>query len=361
MVEEYSFLAFGFSDLVVTGPDPFSSNSLPRSSAYGETTIQIAPDAAWTVLTMTDNDGFLEDGDSRQNLTEPLSINGMNYNIGQNVEIEYSYVIRPVGSTDSADDITIYVLEFGTRVQGIASNQLLDPNVTYLILSGENGPKVPYGDLVICFTPGTDIATLHGPVPVDLLRPGDLVCTVDNGPQPLIWIGNRIAAGVGPGTPVKVAAGVLGNARPLLLSQQHRVLIPQALGLGPDLIAPVKALVGLPGVDYAPRQSVSYIHLMFERHELIFAEGAQAESFLPGPQALKALSCRDRAALQSLVPSVRQKLWAGVRPMLRAGQARRAMERAAPMTGTGGYSEQYMVRKHAMQVLTPRNIAPGGL
>lgn len=366
-MEEYSFLAFGFSDLIVSGPDPFASNTTPENDAYGTTTIQIAPDATWSVLTMTDDDGLLEDGDSGQNLTEPLSINGMNYSIGQNVEIEYSYVIRPVGSTDPADDITIYVLEFGTQVQGIASSQLLDPNVEYLIIRGENGPEVPYGDLVICFTPGTGIATPDGLVAVDRLRPGDLVCTVDNGPQPLSWIGNRFSAGTGSGAPVQVASGVLGNTRPLLLSQQHRVLIPQALGatseLGPDRIVPVKALVGLPGVEYAPRRMINYIHLMCERHELIFAEGAQTETFLPRKQALKALSEQDRTMLMTCMPQLRRKPLAEVRPILRVNQVRRALaleERNVDTCADGIWRSPAMA-KHAMQVLPSRNIAPGGL
>lgn len=352
---EYSFVALGFSDLVLSGPDPFASNSRPESDAYGVTTLQVAPGATWSVLSMTDDDDFLEDGDSDQELTKPLTINGRQYDIGQNVEVEYSYVIRPVGSNNPADNITIYVLEFGTRVQGIASSELLARDVTYRIISGENDPQVAYRNLVICFTPGTAISTPDGPVAVELLRPGDLVCTVDNGPQPVTWMGRRVTAGAGAATPVRVAAGVLGNARPLLLSQQHRVSLPPALGLGPDVIAPVKGLVGLPGVAYAPQQAVTYIHLMCNQHELVFAEGAQAESFLPGPQAIKALSRPDRAALQKLMPGLRSRQWHLVRSSLRAGRVQRALARA----GWTGYDS--FAQAVTGPVLPPRNIAPGSL
>jgi hypothetical protein len=355
VVPEYSFVALGFSDLVVAGPDPFASNSRPESDAYGVTTLQVAPDAAWSVLTMTDDDGFLEDGDGDQELTKPLAINGMQYGIGQSVEVEYSYVIRPVGSNNPADNITIYVLEFGTRVQGIASSQLLARDVTYRIISGANGPQVPYGNLVICFTPGTAITTPGGPVAVDLLRPGDLVCTVDNGPQPVTWMGHRVTAGAGAAMPVQVAAGVLGNARALLLSQQHRVSVPPALGLGPDVITPVKGLVGLPGVTYAPQRAVTYIHLMCNQHELIFAEGAQTESFLPGPQAIKALSRHDRATLRKLISGARSRQWHLVRPSLRAGQVQRAMAHA------GLIGDDSFAHKQVWPVLPPRNIAPGSI
>lgn len=352
-MSDFSFLALGFGDLVIAGPYPFNSNSTPNSSTYNVTTLQVAPWAQWQALTMTDNDLFLEDGDSGQNLTQPLTINGNTYSINQNVEIEYSYVIRPVGSNDPADNITIYVLEFGSSVQGIATNQPLDPDLTYRIISGQNNPSVLYSDLVICFTPGTAIATPGGPVAVEKLRRGDLVCTVDNGPQPLIWRGARIAAGLGSGMPVRVAAGVLGNDRPLLLSQQHRVLVPADLGLGPDVIVPVKALVGLSGVRFAPCRLVQYIHLMCDRHELIFAEGAQAESFLPGPQALRSLTRQDRTALHALKPTLRQKQWPGVRPMMRAGQARRAMVDAGCAA---------LIPEKSMQGALPtRMIAPLGI
>ena len=43
---------------------------------------------------------------------------------------------------------------------------------------------------VICFTPRTRILTPRGPVPVGLLREGDLVQTKDSGAQPICWIGS---------------------------------------------------------------------------------------------------------------------------------------------------------------------------
>lgn len=83
---------------------------------------------------------------------------------------------------------------------------------------------------VFCFGEGTLILTPLGPRPIEQLRLGDRVTTLDNGPQPIRWIGRRV---VGAGEmqadarliPVQIGAGVLGNARPLLVSQQHGMLI----------------------------------------------------------------------------------------------------------------------------------------
>jgi hypothetical protein len=94
---------------------------------------------------------------------------------------------------------------------------------------------------------------------------------------------------------------------------------------------------------------------MCPQHELIFAEGAQAESFLPGPQAIRALSRPDRATLRKLMPGPRSKPWCMVRPSVRAGWAQRTMARA------GLIGDDSFTHKQARQVLPPRNIAPGSL
>ncbi|MFD1509087.1 Hint domain-containing protein [Lacimonas salitolerans] len=329
-----SFLALGISDLIVSGPDPFDSNSRRETDAFNQTTLRLAPGVEWTRITMTDDDPELEDGDGAQELTVPATFNGNGYTVGQSIEIEYSYLIRPFGSTDPATFITIYVLEFGTQVQGITTSQRLSENVTYQIIDGgSNDPKVLYTDLVVCFTPGVEIATPRGPVAVQALRPGDRVCTVDNGPQPLVWIGGQVARGVGAAMPVAVSRGVLGNARDLLLSPQHRVIAPRALGLGADVLVPVKALVGLPGVCFAPYRQVAYLHLLFDAHQLLLAEGAPVESFLPGPQALKSLPRTDRQKVSSLFPTLGQRCWAAARPTLRPGKVRRQLMWSAHRAG----------------------------
>jgi Ca2+-binding RTX toxin-like protein len=80
-----------------------------------------------------------------------------------------------------------------------------------------------------CFTAGTMIATPRGPVPVERLRPGDLVMTRDNGPRPLLWSTMRR---LGPAElerapnlrPVVIAAGTFGGHERLVVSPQHGIL-----------------------------------------------------------------------------------------------------------------------------------------
>lgn len=135
-----------------------------------------------------------------------------------------------------------------------------------------------------CFTAGTQIAVPGGSRLIEELEPGQIVQTFDNGPQPLLWVGRRAVSGLQELAPVRFDTGVIGNDRPLLLSQQHRLLVEgedvvAAYGR-PEVLVPAAAFVGLPGVQIVKGEQVLYIHLMFHSHELISAEGVVCESLL---------------------------------------------------------------------------------
>ncbi len=97
--------------------------------------------------------------------------------------------------------------------------------------------------------------------------------------------------------PVRITAGALGKGLPevdLLVSRQHRILVSSPIvtrmfGVPETLIAAIK-LVELPGifVDTSVTE-VTYFHLLFENHEVVFAEGAPTESLLLGLEAVKSL------------------------------------------------------------------------
>ena len=82
-----------------------------------------------------------------------------------------------------------------------------------------------------CFTAGTRVAVPGGAAAVERIRPGDLVVTRDDGPAagPL---GRGAAARAGRARRRPAAAarcgsrpGALGNARPLLVSPQHGLVL----------------------------------------------------------------------------------------------------------------------------------------
>ena len=152
-----------------------------------------------------------------------------------------------------------------------------------------------------CFTPGTLIRVPGGEVAVETLGPGDLVETLDHGAQPLRWVGRRTVEGRGDLAPVAIAAGTLDNRRDLRVSPQHRMLFTGwraelCTGQAEVLVA-AKHLVGQPGISRVPVEQVEYIHLLFDRHEIIFAENTPTESFYPGSEILAA----DRAMFNEVV------------------------------------------------------------
>jgi Ca2+-binding RTX toxin-like protein len=154
---------------------------------------------------------------------------------------------------------------------------------------------------VVCFTTGSQIRTPDGDRPIEELKVGDLVETLDGGPQPIKWIGtshyDEAALIENPKLrPIVVSARVFGAERDLVVSRQHAFLLPEE-----DLLARAIQLVkmNVAGVRIAHgRKRVTYHHIMFEKHELIYSEGIATESMYPGPQALRAL-CPE--AMESLL------------------------------------------------------------
>ncbi len=160
---------------------------------------------------------------------------------------------------------------------------------------------------VVCFGKGTAIRTPRGDVLVEDLRVGDLVTTMDNGPQKIRWINTRSydAEQMQKGShlhPVLIKRGTFGAERDLLVSQQHGVLVGQS----GDSFARAKHLAdAAKGVRIAKgKKTVTYVHLMFDDHQVIFAENVPSESFYPGPMALTQMSKPHRAAFSKVLPAL---------------------------------------------------------
>lgn len=164
------------------------------------------------------------------------------------------------------------------------------------------GPQVaPAAGGVICFTPGTRIATPFGPRLIDELSEGDLIQTKDNGVQPVVWRGQRHINGgrlyaMPHLRPVRFRAGALGVDRPdtdLLVSPQHRMLLrgasAQALFNVDEVLVQAQDLLNDRTilVDNAVRE-VTYVHILLESHNIVWANGLECESFHPKGAALDA-------------------------------------------------------------------------
>jgi len=180
----------------------------------------------------------------------------------------------------------------------------LRPQGTYNIASGEeNGAQIgtfyfegfeKVNFDVICFARHTMIETERGEVAVEDLVAGDMVLTLDSGYQPIRWIGSTTVAAIGKNAPIVVTEGTLGNTRDLWVSPQHRVLLEgwrQEMLFGElQVLAPAKALCNGSTIRQVQGGLVEYFHMMFDRHEIVYAQGALSESFHPGEVGMDSVS-----------------------------------------------------------------------
>jgi hypothetical protein len=281
----YYLFIYSPSDFVTTLPAENSSGNFSGTLPY---TMTLRPGATPTRVEVTDNDiNFHEvDPDGQQVLTKAIMLGGTAYPAGATVNSAYDLF-----STTHALRVT--TLHFGGDgyfagpVHGLVSNQPLTPGQSYTFdqTVTSNSTPVPYESLA-CFAAGTRIATLMGEIAVQDLQPGDPVMTLDNAYQPLLRVMSTTVPATGAFAPVIVPAGLIGNLKDLVLSPQHRVLFtgPRAELLFGEAEVLVAA-IHLAEAGIARRRNggeVTYYHLVFEQHEIIFAEGAPAESFLPG-------------------------------------------------------------------------------
>ncbi|WP_372572530.1 Hint domain-containing protein [Ruegeria jejuensis] len=154
---------------------------------------------------------------------------------------------------------------------------------------------------IACFTEGTMIRTPGGERAIETLQVGDLVDTLDHGPQPIRWIGRRSVAGRGRHAPIRFAPGTIGNDRPVQVSPQHRVLLSgwrcELFFHAPEVLCAAKHLCDGDRIHRAPCDQITYFHLMFDRHEIVLGENALLESFYAGDHILQA----DRACYDELI------------------------------------------------------------
>jgi Ca2+-binding RTX toxin-like protein len=171
-------------------------------------------------------------------------------------------------------------------------------------------------EIVPCFTPGTVIATPQGARLVEELKEGDKIITRDNGIQEIRWVGAKQLSGLELARnthlkPVLIKAGSLGNGLPerdMMVSPNHRVLVnnqKSALHFEErEVLAAAKHLVGMDGIHNVDVMGTTYIHFMFDRHEVVLSDGAWTESFPPGDYTLTGIGDEQRQEILELFPEL---------------------------------------------------------
>ena len=171
---------------------------------------------------------------------------------------------------------------------------------------------------VICFTPGTMIATPWGPRDVASLMEGDKVQTRDNGSAEILWLGARKVSGarlkaIPELAPVRLRAGSLDENVPdegLLVSPDHKMVVQgaraRALYNADEVLVSARDLIDDYSIvrDYSVK-SVTYVHMMLAQHEIVFANGVATESFHPSSAALASMGRSDQDRLFDRLPELR--------------------------------------------------------
>lgn len=179
----------------------------------------------------------------------------------------------------------------GGRLFVQSVNSLDDQVLTYEVTDGMGTTDVAFVKLnmIACFTEGTLIDVPGGRVPVERLRAGDAVMTRDHGAQVLRWVGRVVRAAIGIDAPVEIAAGTFGDHGCLRLSANHRVLVTGAraeLLFGEaEVLVKARHLVDGRAVRVVEGGEVAYLHLLFDRHEVVTANGLACESYHPASLA----------------------------------------------------------------------------
>lgn len=274
--------------------------------------------ASWAPVSISDagaSDNNFQDNDGGQRLDGPATLNGTTYASNTAVEAEYGIVL-----SDGVNSWTLVGFNvnnsspaFGT-VEGLAfiggPGGFPPVGVPLLVTSFFEGPNFAVADYAtpICMATGTLVRTDSGLVAVEHITAGDLVFTRDHGLQAVRWSGARTVKCMGQFAPVRFEAGAIHNTRPLVLSQQHRVLVEgwqaELLFGESEVLVPAVHLLNDHNIRLVKAGHVTYHHLLLDTHAVIETEGVWTESLHPGAEALNALLPLARAEIAALFPSL---------------------------------------------------------
>lgn len=170
-----------------------------------------------------------------------------------------------------------------------------------------------------CFTRGTLISTPAGDRPVETLRVGDRIVTIDGREREILWIASRRVSFPNSLSfphlrPVVIDVDALGPGRPyrqLRVSPQHRIVVESPLAelyFGePTALVAALHLVHDSKIERDDScDHVEYFHFLLETHDVVISNGLASESLCPGPFIHTSMAPAQRAELLELFPELVQ-------------------------------------------------------
>ena len=245
---------------------------------------------------------------------EVIKLNGVDVNPGDSV-------VLPTGQTLTLNlDGTISVASLAGSSNTVFS---------YMIQDSNGNTDVAFVNLTTaaCFLVGTMIETPTGRVAIETLKSGDLVMTLDDGPQPLRWIGFSRRFALGKDAPVVFAPGSVGNTTALQVSQNHRMLVSGAMAellFGEaEVFVKAKDMVNDSSIRIRPSMAtVDYVHMLFDKHQIVIANDAMSESYFPTDVTADSFDQDTQDELERLFPELIANYGSTSRCVLRSYEAR---------------------------------------
>lgn len=277
-----------------------------------DSNLLIAADSVQTQLVALDDQVTMQDSVTKNvdvldndinNTTGTLTVTHINGNpvvAGQTITLPTGQTVKLLadGTFDITTDSDFETSSFTYEVESTdSSGNVFETDTGFVTV-----------ETIRCFVAGSMIETADGPRAVEGLVAGDMVMTRDDGPQPLRWIGRRSVPAVGKMAPIRIRENALGDHGEVMVSPLHRVLIKDVLAelmFGEDeVLIAAKDLVNDHTIRPVEGGDVEYVHLMFDRHQVIYAEGLASESFLPGPQTTKSFEADIIEEITAIFPEL---------------------------------------------------------
>jgi autotransporter passenger strand-loop-strand repeat protein len=198
----------------------------------------------------------------------------------------------------------------------------------------------------LCFAAGTRIQTDRGLVTVEDLAVGEPVKAHFAGAAPIIWIGKRTIdcqrhARPESVYPVRVRSGAFGEGVPfrdVMLSPDHAVFAG-------GVLVPVRELINGTSIAQVPVDEVTYYHVELRHHDVVWAEGLPAESYLDtGNRA----NFAGGAGVIALHPEFAAQVWdaEACAPLVLAGRELEAVKRLVVDVGADCIEERRRAASH---------------
>ncbi|MFD2175780.1 Hint domain-containing protein [Rhodobacter lacus] len=225
---------------------------------------------------------------------------------------QIALVARHVMITPEGDTVDILLIRHeATQALYALPLSPIIARVDYTLLEATDDPgDVRLSDLVcIAFTTGTMITMAGGAQRlIETLGPGDRVLTRDNGPQPVRLVAKTTLRALGSFAPVVISAGTLGNESDLIVAPHHRVFLyrrgAQRLGDTAEILVQAKHLVDGEHVWRREGGYVDYYALVFDHHEIVYAEGVPVESLQVSEAVLKLMPEELTAEIRARLPDL---------------------------------------------------------